>query len=188
MAVQVAPGGVGTIEMIAHIKRRLGQYGALWVGAFLLSGLAILVATAFADLIAAMDLVLPAMLAATALGLGIGVIASLVSGETVGTKLIVLALAVVLSLPLLWAPVAAAVALAFFADRSIEYSAVYAGFQIGISELLFPLDAWVRTGAVFGSVWALFQGLATVVGFISALSNIWPLLRRALGGEPATAA
>ena len=174
--------------MIAHIKRRLGQYGALWVGAFLLAGLAILAATAVEDLIAAVDHVLPVMLAGTALGLGIGVIASLVSGETLGTKLIVLALAVVLSLPLLWAPVAAAVVLAFFADRSIEYSLVYAGFQIGISELLFPLDAWVRSGAVFGSVWALFQGVATVVGFISALSNIWPLLRRAFGAEPAAAA
>jgi hypothetical protein len=41
---------------------------------------------------------------------------------------------------------------------------------------------------VFGSVWALFQGVASIVGFISALSNIWPILRRLLGPEPAPAA
>ena len=46
----------------------------------------------------------------------------------------------------------------------------------------------MRSGAVFGSVWALFQGVASVVGFISALSNIWPILRRLLGPEPATVA
>jgi hypothetical protein len=79
------------------------------------------------------------------------------------------------------------VAIAFFADRSIEYSGVYAAFQIGVSELLFPLEEWVRSGAVFGSVWALFQGVATVVGFISALANIWPILRRLLGPEPGSA-
>jgi hypothetical protein len=131
--------------------------------------------------------VLPFMLALTVLVLGGGLIATLISGQTIGTKLIVLALALVLLLPLMWAPIGAAVALAFFADRSIEYSQVYAGFQIRVSDLLFPLDAWVRSGAVFGSVWTLFQGVASVVGFLSALSNIWPLLRRAFGAEPATA-
>jgi len=174
--------------MIAHIKRRLGQYGAVWVAGFLLAGLAILIGGAFDDLIVTIDRVLLVMLALTATALGVGVIATLVSNEALGTKLLVAILAAVLVLPLMWAPVAAAITIAFFADRSIEYSQVYAGFQIGVSELLYPLDEWVRSGAVFGSVWTLFQGVASVVGFISAVSNIWPLLRRALGAEPATAA
>lgn len=173
--------------MIGHIKRRLGQYGAVWVGAFLLTGIALLIAMAFGDLIEMTDLILPIALGATALALGIGVIATLVSNQTVGTKLVVTGLALVLVLPLLWAPLAAAVTMAFFADRSIEYSSVYAAFQIGVSELLFPLDEWIRSGAVFGSVWALFQAVASVVGFISALSNVWPILKRAFGAEPGSA-
>lgn len=174
--------------MIGHIKRRLGQYGAAWVAAFLATGAAILAGMLFEDLIVVADMVLPVMMAAAVLALGVGLIASLISRETVGTKLAVGALALLLVLPLMWAPVAAGVAIAFFADRSIEYSQVYAAFQIGVSGLLFPLEQLVRSGAVFGSVWALFQGVASIVGFISALSNIWPILRRLLGPEPAPAA
>ena len=167
----------------AYLKRRLGQYGAAWVIAFLVSGAAILIGTLFADLMEMADLVLPIMLAATVLVLGAGVVATLLSRETVGTKLVLLLLAVVLILPLLWAPVSAAVAIAFFADRSIEYSQAYAGFRIGISRLLFPVGEWVLGGAVFESVWGLFQAVATVVGFFSALANIWPILRRILGPD-----
>jgi hypothetical protein len=172
---------------LGHIKRRLGQYGAAWVVAFLVAGTAILIGTLFDDLIVVTDVVLPVAIAATVLALGVGLIVTLVSGQALGTKLAVGVLALFLLLPLMWAPVAAAVAIAFFADRSIEYSQAYAAFQIGVSELLYPLEETVRSGAVFGSVWALFQGVATVVGFVSALSNIWPLLRRLLGPEPAAA-
>jgi lysylphosphatidylglycerol synthetase-like protein (DUF2156 family) len=171
-----------------HIKRRLGQYGAVWVLAFLLAGSAILLGTLFDDLIATFDRVLPVAMAGAALALGVAMIATLLSRETVGTKLVTVVLASALVLPLLWAPLAAAAAIAFFANRSIEYSGTYAAFQIGVSELLFPLEERVRSGAIFGSVWALFQGVATVVGFMSALSNIWPLLRRLFGPEPAAAA
>jgi hypothetical protein len=173
---------------LAHLKTRLAQYGAAWVTAFLIAGIAILVGMVFADLIVATDWVLLVMISTTVLALGIGVIVSLLSRETLGTKLVVAILAMFLALPLMWAPVAAAASIAFFADRSIEYSGVYATFQIGVSELLFPLEELVRSGAVFGSVWALFQGIATVVGFISALANIWPLLRRVFGPEPGSAA
>jgi hypothetical protein len=103
--------------MIGHIKRRLGQYGAAWVAAFLATGAAILAGMLFEDLIVVADMVLPVMMAAAVLALGVGLIASLVSRETVGTKLAVGALALLLVLPLMWAPVAAGVAIAFFADR-----------------------------------------------------------------------
>ena len=169
---------------LAHLKRRLGQYAALWVGGFLLSGAAILVGLGFADLMTAADLVLPVMLAGAALGLGAGVVLSLLSGETVGTKLAVLLLAALLALPLLWAPVSAAVAIAFFADRSIEYSDSYAAFQIGVSRVLFPIGQALGQGDLFGWVWTAFQWVSTVVGFLSALANIWPAIRRLLGPEP----
>lgn len=170
---------------LAHLKRRLGQYAAVWVAAFLLSGAAILAGLWFADLMTAADAVLPVGLALTALALGAGLIASLVSRETPATKLLVILLAVLLILPLLWAPVSAAVAIAFFADRSIEYSATYAAFQIGVSRVLFPISQWFGNGDLFGWVWTAFQWVSTVVGFVSAVAKIWPMIRRLLGPEPA---
>ena len=169
---------------LAHLKRRLGQYAAVWVGAFLLAGAAILAGLWFADLMTAADAVLPVALALTALAPGGGVVASLMSRETLGTKLVVVLLAAVLVLPLLWAPVSAAVAIAFFADRSIEYSQTYAAFQIGVSRVLFPVSVWLGDGDLFGWVWPAFQWVSTVVGFLSAMAKIWPAIRRLLGPEP----
>jgi hypothetical protein len=169
---------------LGYLKRRLGQYAALWVGGFLVGGAAILVGLGFAGLMTAVDLVLPVMLGALGLALGAGVVLGLLSGETVGTKLVLLALAVLLALPLLWAPVSAAVAIAWFADRSIEYSESYAAFQIGVSRVLFPISQALGQGDVFGWVWSAFQWVSTVVGFLAALSRIWPAIRRLLGPEP----
>lgn len=173
---------------LAHLKRRLGQYAAVWVGGFVLSGAAILIGMVFADLIAVVDLVLPVLLGAAGLTLGAGVVASLWSDETVGTKLAVVVMALLLGLPLLWAPVSAAVAIAFFAGRAIEYSGVYAAFQIGVSRVLFPLSQALFGGDVFGRMWSGFQWVASVVGFVSALSNVWPIIRRVLGPDAAAEA
>jgi hypothetical protein len=164
----------------------MGQYAALWVGGFLLSGAAILMGLLAADLMVAIDWVLPVLLGAAALALGVGLVLSLLSGETPGTKLAVLLLALLLALPLLWAPVSAAVAIAFFADRSIEYSETYAAFQIGISRVLFPLSQALGQADLFGWVWTAFQWVSTVVGFFSAVAKIWPAIRRMLGPEPVT--
>lgn len=170
---------------LAHLKRRLGQYAAVWVTGFLVGGAAILATLAFTDLMTAADLVLPVGLVAVTLALGAGVVASFVSSETLGTKLLVLLLALLLLLPLLWAPVSAAVLIAFFADRSIEYSEAYAAFQIGVAQVLFPLSEAIGDGDLFGWVWLAFQWVSSIVGFFSALANIWPMIRRLLGPEPA---
>ncbi|MFC7378670.1 hypothetical protein [Brevundimonas sp. GCM10030266] len=170
---------------LGHLKHRLGQYGALWVGSFLLSGVGVWLAALFLDLIDAADLVLPAAMLGVLLALGGGLIASLMSKQTPGTKLAVLLLAVLLVLPLLWAPVSAAVLIAFLADRSIEYSEAYAAFQIGVARLLFPISEAVGDGDLLGGVWTAFQWISSVVGFLSALTNIWPFVKRLLGPEPA---
>ena len=167
-----------------YLKYRLGQYAALWVAGFLLSGAAILIGLTVTDLMVSIDWILPVMLALTGLALGVGVVLSLLSRETLGTRLAVLVLALLLALPLLWAPVSAAVAIAFVADRSIEYSQSYAGFQIGVSRVLFPISEWLGDGALLGWVWSAFQWVSTVVGFFSAFAKIWPALRRLLGPEP----
>ena len=170
---------------LAHLKRRLGQYAALWVGGFVLTGVAVLAGLAVTDLMVAVDTVLPVTLAAVLLAMGGGLVLSLMSGETVGTKLILLVLALLLVLPLLWGPMSAAGGLALVLDRSIEYSRVYAAVQIGISRVLMPLTGLVLGGALVDTVWAFFQGVASVVGVVSAWVKLWPLLRRLLGPEPA---
>lgn len=170
---------------IAHLKQRFSQYAAVWIAAFLLSGAAILIGMLATDLMAAADIVLPVLLALVALSLGAGVVASFLSAETLGTKLAVLAAAVLLVLPLLWAPVSAAVAIAFFADRSIEYSVAYANFQIGVASILYPLSDLLLGGAVFSAIWTGFQLFASFVGVVSAVAKAWPYVRRILGPEPA---
>lgn len=170
---------------LAHLKTRFGQYAALWLGGFLFSGVCILISMAFADLMDATDMVLPLALIGVGLGLGLGVILTLASRQTLGTKLAVVFLALLLLLPLLWAPVSAAVVIAFFADRAIEYSGAYAAFQIGVSRVLFPVAEWFGQGDVLGSVWSGFQVVASVVGFASAVVKLWPPIRRLLGPEPA---
>ncbi len=171
---------------IAHLKQRFSQYAALWLAGFLVSGAAILVGMLLMDLMAAADLVLPVLLALVALILGAGVVASFLSNRTLGTKLAVLLAAVLLILPLLWSPVSAAVVIAFFADRSIEYSAAYADVQSAVASVLFPLSELFLGGAVFSAVWAGFQFFASLVGVISAVARAWPYVRRILGPEPAT--
>ena len=54
---------------LAHLKRRLGQYAAVWVAGFLLAGTAILAGLWFADLMSVADLVLPAGLLLVALAM-----------------------------------------------------------------------------------------------------------------------
>lgn len=172
---------------LAHIKTRLGQYAALWLGGFLLALAGILIGFLFMDLMGAIDRVLPIVLAAVGLGLGGGVLASLIGRETLGTKLAVVLLALLLVLPLLWAPVSAGVVIAFFADRSIEYSQAYAGFQIAVARLLFPIGQAIGDADLFGQVWQAFQIVSSVVGFLASAAKIWPALRRLLGPEPADA-
>lgn len=168
---------------LAQLKRRLGQYGATWVVGFLVSGIGILVGMIFADMIAMTDLVLPIAMAGVVLALGVGVVMTWLSDQTLGTKIAVLVLALLLLLPLLWAPVSAAVVIAFITDRAIEYSTVYAAFQIRVSELLFPLGQMLFGPSLFGMIWSAFQVVASIVGFISALANIWPIIRRVLGPD-----
>lgn len=173
---------------IGHLKRRFGQYAGVWIGAFLLAGAAILALMALgADLMDAADLALPVMLALTGLALGVGVVISFFSSETPLTKILVLLLAVLLLLPLLWAPVAAAVAIAFFADRPIEYSQVYVAFRLAVSDVLWTGSQLIGYGGFLDALWSAFQWIASIVGFISAWVNAWPVIKRLLGQEPTPA-
>ena len=172
------------------IKSRLSQYAAVWLSAFALAAVVFIGGPMAlgADVIGLADTVLPVAFALIGLLLVGYLVMALTSGQTLGTKLVLTVLTVLLALPLLWAPVLAAVAGAFFAERSIEYSAVYARFRIIVGDLLFPVIRSVFSGALFEQVWILMQLFATAVGVISAFAKAWPWIRRFLGREEAPAA
>lgn len=170
------------------IKSRLSQYGAVWLGAFALAAV-VFIGGPMAlgvDVISLADTVLPPAFAAVGLLLIGYLVLALTSGQTLGTKLVLTALTVLLTLPLLWAPVLAAVAGAYLTERSIEYSEAYARFRIIVGDLLFPMIQSVFSGALFETVWLLLQLFASVVGVVSAIAKAWPWIRRFLGREGAT--
>ena len=104
--------------------------------------------------------------------------------ESVTTKLVLIVLGLILALPLLWAPVLAVVLDAGLTKTSIEYSNAYAGFRIIIGRLLFPATQAVFGGDLVSVAWVWFQGVATVIGFIAAVSQVWPMMLRMMGAQP----
>ncbi len=172
------------------LKTRLSQYGAAWLGAFALCAVVFLAGPWLFgwDVIALADMVLPVAFTVIGLGLVLFLSLTLISRETLGTKLAILLLTVVLVLPLLWSPVLAAITGAWVFDRSIEYSTAYARFRITVGDLVYPLVQSVFSGALFETVWWLMQMFAGFVGFLSAVAKAWPWIRRFLGREEASAA
>lgn len=162
------------------IKRRLGWYGLAWLGAFLLVLLVHLAGHYIlrADVIDIADLAIPVGLGLLSIAVVAVVIRDLFSAHTLGTRAVIVLLAVALFLPLLWAPVAGSVAAAWVAQRSIEYSQSYAQFRVSISQLLYPLANAVSSGAAFDLVWKAFQFVASAVGFLTSLFQVVRFLRK----------
>jgi len=162
------------------VKRRLGQYGAAWFGSFLLV-LVLALGGRFLlgmELVGLADVLLLAAFLVLTVALGAGVVATFMGRNGLGAKLLVLLLALVLYLPLLWAPVLAVIVAAFFAGVPIEYSGIYAQFRITVSELLYPLVSAVVSGAAIRFVWELFQIFATIVGAIASAIQVWNFFRK----------
>ena len=162
------------------IKRRMGWYGLAWLGAFLLVLLVHLAGHFLlqADVIDLADLLIPIGLGLLTVAVAVVVVRDMLSSHSIGTRLVVLLLALVLLLPLLWAPVAGSVAAAWVTQRSIEYSHAYAQFRITVSQLLYPLANAVSSGAAFDLAWKAFQFVASAVGFLSSLFQVIRFLRK----------
>jgi hypothetical protein len=169
------------------LKTRLGQYAAAWLGSFLLVLIVTLVGVFLLGLPLARvaDGMLMVSLSALTVLLLAGVFLSLAGRDSAGVKLVLVLLAIVLALPLLWAPVLAVVVAAFFARASIEYSGVYAWFRIAVSNILYPLVASIVSGAAIRWVWEMFQVFATIVGAIASAIQVWNFLRRLFAPPPA---
>lgn len=169
------------MDGLAHLRRRLSQYGAVWVLGFVLAAAAMLLLMLWLDLMEAADLVLPPLWLAVSLALAAGVALSFRAPLTWAARAAVLALALLLWLPLLWAPTSAAGLIAFVADRPIEYSQAYYGFRVAVGRLLWPLEQALFGDGVVEGLWSAFQVVASIIGFLATLANLWPMVRRALG-------
>ena len=156
-------------------KRRLAQYGATWLGAFFL----VLVGTLglrFAlnmTLAKACDLMLSVSFIALALAWAAAVIVTLVSREGALTKAALTLVALLLLIPLLWAPVLGAIVTAWIGHAEIEYSHVYAQFRIVLGNALYAGTKLIFGNPLVDAAMAFFQGLATFVGFIAAIAQLW---------------
>jgi len=168
------------------LKSRLGWYGAAWLGTFVAVLIAALVAVLGfkVQLVDAVDVLLVVALGGLTLA-AVGVLGfTLVSRESLPTKAAVLVLGLLLGLPLLWSPVLAAVTAAWFTGAVIEYSGVYAGFRIAVSQVLYPLGQ--ALGLAIEPVWAAFKVVASIVGFAASSLQVWNFLQRFRGDpEPA---
>lgn len=167
-----------------HLRRRLSQYGALWLGGFVgtLLVMAVLVFGIRTPLAAAADLVLPVALGLLGLAVIAGVGVTVVRDVGLSTKSLITALALLLLLPLLWAPVLAVVVTAAIAGASVEYSTVYAEFRIAVSNLIYPLVAMLGEDPLVGLIWQAFQVVASVVGAIASALQVWRFIKPLLYG------
>jgi hypothetical protein len=159
---------------VGLLKDRLGQYGAAWLTSFLLVMFGDLALTLVrVPVVRAADIFLLIALVALAVGFAVFVAVTALSRQNAVTKIALIGLGLVLLLPLLWAPMLGAVASAFIGQVSIEYSSVYAGFRIIVGRLiwfvmrLFTDNPYVEAGL------AVLQALATVVGFLASLAQLW---------------
>ncbi|MDR7231624.1 hypothetical protein J2X45_002724 [Caulobacter sp. BE264] len=166
-----------------HLRRRLSQYGALWLGGFV-GTLAVMAVMVFGvrTPLAAADLVLPIALALLGLAVIAGVVITVVKDIGLSTKSLITALALLLVLPLLWAPVLAVVVTAAIAGASVEYSTVYAEFRIAVSNLIYPLVAMLGEDPLISFVWQAFQVVASVVGAIASTLQVWRFVKPLLYG------
>ena len=156
------------------LRVRFGQYGAAWLGTFLLVLLGCSAAgVAHIQIVDAANLLLLVCLIGLALAFAVFVARTLVSGESAVTRTVLLVLGIALLLPLLWAPVLGAILAAFFGHVSIEYSGIYAGFRIIVGNVIFLIMRLFTNNPYVDAGIAVFQNLAVVIGFLAGLVQLW---------------
>ena len=170
------------------LKARLSEYGALWLGAFLvvLLGTAIASLALGLDLIDVADSVLPISFILLGGAVVVGLTLTVISGASLGAKVLITALALLLILPLLWSPVLAVLIIATITQVTIEYSNAYAQFRIIVSQLIYPVVSMLVEGPLVAAVWNAFQIVASIVGFVASALQVWrvvkPFLTRTASG------
>lgn len=162
------------------VNRWLSRFSIAWSVGFVISLIAIFGARMLFGMAApvAADAVLPLAMAAL-------IIAAVISTAFIGlsrvnltVKAIALGLDAVLFVPLLWAPVLAGALASQASGDAIESSNAYVQFHDVVGGVMVPVSNFVLGGGMAGTVWALSQGVATMVGFFAVLMLAWPLLVR----------
>lgn len=161
------------------LKARLSEYGALWLASFLLVliGAGIASLAAGLDLIDVADIVLPISFAVLGGAVVVGLTLTVISRASLGAKVLITALALLLLLPLLWSPVLAVLIVATIAQAAIEYSQAYAQFRIIVSQLIYPVVSLLVEGPLVAAVWNAFQIVASIVGFVASALQVWRVLK-----------
>jgi hypothetical protein len=167
------------------VQQRLSQYSALWLGSFLVmlglaAGASLVGKIAIVDVA---DALLPGAFVLLGAATVVAIVATAVSSAGLGAKSLVTALALLLVLPLLWAPVLAILTVAAVDGAVIEYSAAYAGFRIAVSQLLYPLVEQFAAGSMLATAWAGFQILASIIGFLASALQVWRVVKGMLEGR-----
>jgi hypothetical protein len=161
------------------LKARLSEYGALWLASFLLvlTGAGIASLAVGLDLIDVADIVLPISFAVLGGAVVVGLTLTVISRASLGAKVLITALALLLLLPLLWSPVLAVLIVATIAQVTIEYSQAYAQFRIIVSQLIYTLVSLLVEGPLVAAVWNAFQIVASIVGFVASALQVWRVLK-----------
>jgi hypothetical protein len=161
------------------LKARLSEYGALWLASFLLVliGAGIASLAVGLDLIDVADIVLPISFAVLGGAVVVGLTLTVISRASLGAKVLITALALLLLLPLLWSPVLAVLIVATIAQVTIEYSQAYAQFRIIVSQLIYPVVSLLVEGPLVAAVWNAFQIVASIVGFVASALQVWRVLK-----------
>jgi hypothetical protein len=156
------------------VRARFGQYGAAWLGSFLVVLLGDLAAGLLrVPINVAANAFLLVCLVGLAVGFALFVARTLVSDQSGLTKTVLLVLGVALLLPLLWAPVLGAIASAYVGHVSIEYSSVYAGFRIIVGNVIFAVMSLFTNNPYLEAGFAVFQNIAVVIGFLASIVQLW---------------
>lgn len=159
---------------------RLRQYGAAWVTAFfgvLIAGTACGLLLHM-DLISVINVLLLVAFALIAVLVALFLVTTIAADETGATKGAMVATALVLLTPLIWAPVLGAIGAAFLGHVSIEYSNVYAAFRILLGKGVYVVLRLFSQNPVIEAGLKLMEIFATVVGFVASVSQIWEVLGR----------
>jgi hypothetical protein len=163
----------------AFLRQHLSAYGTVWLIAFLL----VLAGTFISHRIFSIEFpavadVLQAIAFFCLIVLSvIYFIGEIFSDQPVVTKLVLCAAALLLFLPLMYAPVLALQLYAFFGKFSMADSSIYVGFQTVVTQ---------TSGAIadrfgikhLGKVLGVLQVLATVVGGLAAAAQLNQMLRK----------
>lgn len=156
------------------VRQHLAGYGTVWFVAFLLVLAGTLVSNLIfqvsylntADVLLAIAFFcLIALSAAYLLG-------AIFSDEQAGTKIVLALSALVLFMPLMYAPVLALRLYGFFARQLLEQSAIYAGFQAVVTRTMTAVAERIIGGEYVAIAIKVLQVGGAIIGTVAAIAEL----------------